>query len=329
MIQLPSGVKIENGVRLAPFTSWMVGREASHFALPKTILELKEVVAFALIQSLPISILGGGTNVLVADQGVAGLTLGLRKLSGIESSVRKTESESTSDSRLHLECLAGTSKSELLKQFLKHRLQPALFLAGLPGDVGGGVAMNAGVGESVLPREFVELTEWVEVLRLESHAPIIPNDLSPLGIVAESLKTVRFGRDQLQWSYRHCEGWKPGIITRVGLSWPMSPVEDLLNQVKQANHTRLSKQPLDLPSCGSVFKNPTGHKAGQLIEECGLKGFSIGGAEVSKKHANFIVNRGGATAKDIDGVITHVQKTVLAQKSIQLTNEVVYLGDWS
>jgi UDP-N-acetylmuramate dehydrogenase len=217
--------------------------------------------------------------------------------------------------RLHLDCLAGTSKSELLKNFLKHKLEPALFLAGLPGDVGGGVVMNAGVSEGFKPREFVEITDWVEVMRWSEAK----NDL----------ETVRLEAKDLQWSYRHCEGWRPGIIVRAGLSWPLEPSADILQRVKQANQTRLTKQPLDMPSCGSVFVNPPGHASGRLIQESGLKGFTIGGAKVSEKHANFIVNFNQAKALDIHRVIEHVKKTVKDQKGIELRTEVVYIGDWT
>ena len=102
-----------------------------------------------------------------------------------------------------------------------------------------------------------------------------------------------------------------------------------LQKVKDANLARLSKQPLDMPSCGSVFKNPEGHKAAQLIDQCGLKGFQIGDAQVSLKHANFIVNLNKATAADTWAVMMHVQKTVFEQKQIQLSTEVVRLGEWS
>ena len=170
--------------------------------------------------------------------------------------------------------------------------------------------MNAGVAEKMTPREFVEFTDWFEVLK-------------PDGSIR------RYLREDVEWAYRHCNGWQPGIIARVGLSWPLEPSADVLERVKAANKVRLTKQPLDLPSCGSVFKNPPGTSSGREIEAAGLKGFSIGGAQVSVKHANFIVNTGDASARDVDGVIKHVQKTVRLKAGIELKTEVVYLGDWT
>ncbi|MFZ4404354.1 MAG: hypothetical protein ACOYOK_09665, partial [Pseudobdellovibrionaceae bacterium] len=130
-------------------------------------------------------------------------------------------------------------------------------------------------------------------------------------------------------TYRHSNGWKPGYILRVGLAWPLEPDDTILDKVRKANQLRLSKQPLDKPSCGSVFINPVGHKAGQLIEQCGLKGFTIGGAQVSQKHSNFIVNIGKASASDMWQVILHVQKVVEEKTSVQLRTEVVLMGEWT
>lgn len=290
-------------IQLAPYTSWLVGGAAEFFCTPTNLEELIEAQNWATQKKLPVTVLGGGSNVLIADSGISGLVICLKSFSRLE--VEESGKENTR--RLHLNALAGTSKSELLKVFLKYKLAPALFLAGLPGDVGGGIVMNAGVAESFKPREFVEITDWIEVLR--------PNS-----------QIERINAKNLQWAYRHCNGWQPGIIVRVGMSWSLEPDASILENVKSANKARLSKQPLDMPSCGSVFVNPTGHKAAQLIDSCGLKGFTVGEAQVSLKHANFIVNLGKATAKDILAVIEHVQKTVAEKTGVQLQTEVVRLG---
>lgn len=294
-------LKISQNVNLAEYTSWVVGGNADNFCLPETIDDLKEAITFAKNQNLIITILGGGTNVLVSDAGVAGLTICLRRLSQITAFEK--------DGRLHIEALAGTAKSELLKIFLKQKLAPALFLAGLPGDVGGGVVMNAGVAEGFIPREFMELVDWVEVMTLDHQI-------------------IRLQKSQLTVKYRHTDGWQPHIIVNVGMSWPLETDPTILGKVREANKIRLTKQPLDMPSCGSVFKNPEGHKAAQLIDSTGLKGFRVGDAQVSLKHANFIVNLEKATAKNIWDVITHVQSTVEKEKGVRLTTEVVRLGRW-
>ncbi len=297
-------MNIQQNVTLADYTSWLVGGPAEYFCTPTNMQELQDAVQWAQDKKLEITLLGGGSNVLVSDLGVAGLVICLRRFSGYQVSEK--------ENRLHIEALAGTAKSELLKTFLKYKLAPALFLAGLPGDIGGGVVMNAGVGEMITPREFVEITDWIEVLRFE----------------AGQISLHKYSKEQIQWHYRHSFGWQPGIIVRVGISWPLQPEADILDRVKAANKNRLTKQPLDMPSCGSVFKNPPQHKSAQLIESCGLKGFTVGGAQVSLKHANFIVNIGDAKASEMWTVIQHVRQTVLQKTGVELTTEVVRLGQW-
>jgi UDP-N-acetylmuramate dehydrogenase len=289
----------QKGVNLAKHTSWLIGGLADFYFEPKTILELVESQNLAQKNSLPITVLGGGSNVLISDKGIRGLVISLSKLSGIEI-LDETNP-------LTFWALAGTSKSQLLKIFLKQKLSAACFLAGIPGQVGGGVVMNAGIGENIKLREFSEITKAIEVLRPDSKLEII-----------ESKK--------LNWAYRHCDGWKPGIITRVKIECEMAPDQNVPLLVKELNQKRLKKQPLEWPSCGSVFRNPLPHHAGQLIESVGLKGRAIGGAQISEKHANFIINCGGAKATDIKALIELCIVTVRNQYSIKLQTEVVYLG---
>jgi len=288
---------------LAEYTTWKAGGSADWAAFPENEADVQEACHWAQEKKLPITVLSGGSNVLVSARGIDGLVLILQKLSKIENI--KYE-----NGTLSLDCLAGTPKADLLKVFVKQRLSPAIFLAGLPGDVGGGVVMNAGVGHEVQPKEFVEITDWIEYIDL--------ND--PTFLVR------RKSAQEIQWQYRKSGGWQPGIITKVGITWTEQPDDTVLKRLQEGNKRRMSTQPLNFPSCGSVFKNPPNNKSGRLIEECGLKGFSVGGAQVSEKHANFIINNGGATADDILAVVTHVQKTVLEQKQIKLEKEFVYLG---
>ena len=295
-------LNILKNVNLAPYTSWLIGGEAEYFCSPKNIDELKEALLFAKKNSLKLTILGGGSNVLISDQGVRGLTICLR----LFSEILLTKKED----RIFINCLAGTSKSELLKVFLKNQLSPALFLAGLPGDVGGGVVMNAGVAENYEPREFMELVDSIEVMNADGEI-------------------IELKKSQLSVQYRHTDGWQPNIVTRVHMSWPYIQDVEVLNKVREANKTRLSRQPLDRPSCGSVFKNPEGYKVAQLIDQCGLKGFKIGEAQVSLKHANFIINLNNAKATDVWNLILHVQKTVKEKMKIDIQTEVIRLGEWS
>ncbi len=298
-------IKIDQHKNLAPFTSWLVGGTAEQYFAPRSLEELKEAMILARSKQWPITILGGGTNVLVSDDGVPGLVIHTHFL----NQVKVVEDQKN----LVIEAEAGAAKSEVLKVFLKYRLEPAIFLAGLPGDMAGGVVMNAGVGHDVSPREFCEIVQAIDVFTFSASGEV---------------EQRSFDRDQINWNYRKSSNWQPGIITRVRVTWPNQPKEAVLKEVREGNKRRKSTQPLSEPSCGSVFKNPEGDHAGRLVEATGLKGFSIGGAQVSEKHANFIVNKGGATAQDIHDVILSVQEKVQKQHSILLTNEVVYLGKW-
>lgn len=294
---------IEQNVMLKPYAWWKIGGPADFFALPTTQDELEEAASFALDRHLPITILGGGTNVLISDDGIEGMTICMRKFTGVETH--------EDGKRLTVTALAGTPKSELTKIFIKRKMAPALFLCGLPGDVGGGVVMNAGVAEKIQPREFVEMVDWVEILDLSLPQP----------------RVRRLTKDEITWTYRHTSGWQPGIITRVGLSWPIEEDPDMPRKVKDATRSRLQRQPLELPSCGSTFKNPPGEfSAGALIEKSGLKGYRVGGAQVSTKHANFIVNVGDAAARDVRAIIAHVQAEVQKQFGVELKTEVKFLG---
>lgn len=313
---------IQTSVSLAPLTSWQVGGEAEFFSQPKDLQELKDAHAWAQKNSLPVTILGGGSNVLISDLGIDGLVISTKYLNQIQFRVEELSNKidrfdfahQSSRSCLIIEAETGVGKSDLLKLFLKHKLAPALFLAGLPGDVGGGVVMNAGVAEKFTPREFDEMILGIDVLK--------PNG-----------ELKKYSHQEIQWTYRHSDGWQPGIVYKVYLAWPFIQDLTILDRVKEANKIRLSKQPLDKPSCGSVFKNPepeasSGLKAAQLIDQCGLKGFRVGDAQVSLKHANFIVNLGSAKASDILQVIQHVQETVLKQMKVSLQTEVQRLGRW-
>lgn len=279
-----------------------MGGKARYFAQPQNIKELHDAVNWAEENKQAPTILSGGSNVLISDKGIDGLVVQLSKLTGT--------SQKEENNYLKITAWAGSPKSDLTKIFLKRKLAPAIFLAGLPGDVGGGVVMNAGVGDQVVPKEFVEIVEWVEVFDLKEK------------------KLKIFQNRDLKWSYRKCEGWQPGIVVQVGFTWPLKEESDVVEKVFAANRNRMKRQPLELPSCGSVFKNPPNDKAGRLIEAVGLKGYRVGDAEVSEKHANFIVNKGGAKAQDIHQVIEHVKAEVLARFQVKLETEVVYLGQW-
>ena len=312
---------IHKNISLKKWNTWKVGGCADFFYAPTTEAELLQSLKWAKESLLSVNVLGGGTNVLVSDEGVRGLTIHTIKL----QTIRVWEE----DNVFYVAALAGAAKADVMQIFLKHKLAPAIFLCGLPGAVAGGVVMNAGISvsslpeeslfpaassfpkkqeSSSLPREFRDIVKWVKILRGD--------------------KLICIKGEDIIWEYRASKAWEPGVIYEVCMAWPKQTIDNIQSLIQQMALRRMRTQPLQSASSGSVFKNPKGDKAGRLIEECGLKGYRIGGAMVSKKHANFIVNTGEATAKDIHFLIQHIQQIVEEQKGILLEPEIKYLGTW-
>lgn len=295
---------IQSNVSLKSKNWWKVGGVAANYAEPTSIDELKFVMSEAQKNKWPIHILSGGSNILVKEGVIEGFVLSMHNFKGVESTRIEVRDEVP---YFQIVALAGTPKAEAARAFMQKKLMPAIFLTGIPGDLGGGIVMNAGVGEQIRPREFCEVVKWVEILR--------PN-----------LDVDRVLGSEFKWEYRHAGGWQPGIIVRVCLEWKDEGDPKVLNLVREATQKRVKSQPLELPSGGSTFRNPPGLKAAKIIDECGLKGLRIGGASVSTKHANFIVNDQNATADDIAAVILKVKEEVKRQTGIELQEEVIHFG---
>ena len=302
-------MNIQKNISLKKLNSWKTGGSAEFFCEPSSLQELLFSLKQAKNKNLPVSLLSGGTNVLISDKGIKGLTISFAKLNKLHSYIK--------EDRLRISAEAGVSKAKLMQVFLKHQLAPALFLCGLPGDVGGGVVMNAGIRQkNIAPREFGEIVDQITVVR--------------------NKQLVCIPKKNIIWKYRASAGWlqkdttECNVIYEVNMSWPLKPVSDLSKKIRETALKRSQSQPLQSASCGSVFKNPSADiSAGFLIDQCGLKKHCIGRACVSEKHANFIINLGGATARDIHQLILFIQKCVKEQKGILLEPEVKYLGQWT
>jgi len=294
-------VEIKEKENLKPWSWWKVGGIADYFCEPTNKEDLIEALGWAHQKKIPFSVLGGGTNMLISDDGVEGLVVSTRKLNKIHCQIK--------NEHIHIQAEAGVPKNQLLCLFKKHKLVPALFLTGLPGDVGGGLVMNAGVSaKNFSPSEFSEIVDWFEVVTVK-------------GI-------NRYYKTDIHWSYRMSSGWEKGVILQAQFIWPMKPEANLNQQIKLELKKRRLTQPLEWPSCGSVFKNPYPHYAGQLIEQSALKGLQQGDAMISDKHGNFIINKGQATAQDIEILIQKIQEVVYKKFQILLQTEIHYLGRW-
>lgn len=279
---------------MSAHTTFRAGGTAAVYAEP-TEDELAELLPFLQEQGIGYFLLGNGSNVLFSDSGFDGLVIGIGRQMG----------------RIHTEgnvltAGAGALLSSVAAEALKHSLSGMEFASGIPGSVGGGVFMNAGAYGG----EVKDILRRVTVL-------------TPAG----NRKT--YAVSDLDLSYRHSI-FSAGAAGEVVLSavFALTPgdPEKIKGTTQDFSARRREKQPLEFPSAGSTFKRPEGHFAGKLIEDAGLKGFSVGGACVSEKHAGFVVNTGGATASDIYAVIRGVQERVFAASGVQLEPEVRLIG---
>ena len=283
--------------------SWRAGGRARVFYQPADVLDLAAFLA-SRGSAEPILFLGLGSNLLVRDGGFAGVVVFTHhSLIGIE-----VESEvAKSGGVLAFRAGAGVPSPHLARFVAKHGGAGAEWLAGVPGTIGGALAMNAGCygGETWNHVVFVETVDRAGTLRHRTPADF------ELGY-----RHVQAKNGVEEWFVSAVFGFQPGEERAA-----MERIRELLQK-------RVATQPLNLPNAGSVFRNPPGDHAARLIESCGLKGFTVGGAEVSTKHANFIVNPGGvATARDIETILEHVRSTVLARTGIALIPEVRIVGD--
>jgi len=290
-------VGLREAVLLRDFTTWRVGGPAEWFAEPEDQEEFIALVLWAAAAGVPLRCLGAGSNLLIADEGLSGLTLCNRRLQG-------SRVEADSD---WVEAEAGEPIPTLARKVARAGLHGLEWAVGIPGTVGGAVVMNAGAQGGCT-------AEWLHSVRV----------LDPSGSGTPFTLEAR----KLDFAYRHSRlQQEPLLVLSARFRLERGHDPAVITARTSANlHSRTSSQPYHQPSCGSVFRNPEPRKAGQLIEALGLKGFSIGGAQVSPIHANFIVNTGEATAGQIDALIREVQGRVHRDHGIALHPEVKRLG---
>ncbi|MGB1416292.1 MAG: UDP-N-acetylmuramate dehydrogenase [Synechococcus sp.] len=283
-------------VSLADYTTWRVGGPAEWLAEPTTLEEIQDWLLWARERDLLCRVIGAGSNLLIHDNGLPGLTLCLRKLQGV----------SMDASSGVVEALAGEPIPSLARRVARAGLHGLEWSVGIPGTVGGAAVMNAGAQGGCI----AERLESVRVM------PIAGGD------------SFELRADQLEYDYRYSRLQQEDLVV-LSARFQLDPGHDPkeLNRVTSGNLAhRTTTQPYQQPSCGSVFRNPEPDKAGRLIEALGLKGTRIGGAEISTLHANFIVNTGEAQARDIHQLIHLVQDRIEAEHGIRLHPEVKRLG---
>lgn len=287
-----SGYDIRTGMPLSEVTFTKTGGPAEYTAFPRSIAEVKQLLEAANADDLPLTVIGNASNLIIKDGGIAGLVMILTNLNEIKLSGNTVIAQ------------AGAKIVDTAFYGAEHGLSGLEFAAGIPGSVGGGVFMNAG-----------------------AYGGEVKDCLASATVLTRKGEVKTYSNQEMQFAYRHSYVQESGDIV-LSASFELKPGDKLaiLDQMHYLNALRQYKQPLEYPSCGSVFKRPTGHYVGPMIIKAGLQGKQIGGAQDSTKHAGFIVNKGGATATDYLNLIHLIQKTIKEKYDIELKTEVRIIG---
>lgn len=270
-----------------------VGGPADIFLTPKSVEQLAETVKICRENNIPYFIIGNGSNLLVKDGGMRGVVIALTKLNKIQSKGNFIKAD------------AGVLLKDVSDKAVEKSLTGFEFACGIPGSVGGAVFMNAGAYGGEIKNVILE----AEVMDNEGNIIVL-------------------SKDELELGYRTSKVMKENLIVISAIfQLELGEKEVIESRVEELTRKREEKQPLEYPSAGSTFKRPEGYFAGKLIQDAGLKGYSIGGAAVSEKHSGFVINKNGATAKDILDLIKYVQQEVYKQFGVELHTEVRILGE--
>lgn len=286
------GIEIKKQVPLSKYTFTKTGGPAEYLAFPKNQAELEKLVEAANSNQIPLTVIGNASNLIIRDGGITGLVIILTKMNQITISGSCVQAQ------------AGARIIDTAFFAAEHGLSGLEFAAGIPGSVGGAIFMNAGAYGG----ETAEAIQKVKVL-------------TPTGEFKE------YSNKEMQFSYRHSLVQENNdVVISATFSLHRGQKNKILAEMNYLNALRQYKQPLEYPSCGSVFKRPAGHYVGPMIIQAGLQGKQVGGAQNSTKHAGFIVNKGGATATDYLDLIQLIQAKIKEQFGLDLQTEVRIIG---
>ena len=293
MLEMLEGIDIRLQEPLHTYSYTKVGGAADYLVLPQNHYEMARVIKFANQETIPWMVLGNASNIIVRDGGIRGFVILCDKLNSVSVDGYTIEAE------------AGANLIETTRIALRHSLTGFEFACGIPGSIGGAVFMNAGAYGG----EIAHILQSCKVMTREGEVQTL------------SAQDMVFG-------YRHSAVQDSGAVV-LSAKFALAPgnYQAIEQEMARLTHLRELKQPLDYPSCGSVFKRPVGHFAGQLISEAGLKGYRIGGVEVSEKHAGFMINVADGRAKDYEDLIQAVIERVKEHSGVTLEREVRILGE--
>ena len=280
---------------MAKHTTFRVGGPADMLVMIESIEQLRQIVAYLRKIGEPYTVIGNGSNLLVGDKGYAGVVLKIASgMSQIQVDGEKIRVQ------------AGALLSKVAAEAAKQSLTGMEFASGIPGSVGGAIVMNAGAYDG----EMSQIVESVTVVSEDGEVMVLDKETMEFGYRTSIIKN------------------RPYVVTEVGLKLTKGNVLSIRAKMDELNAKRREKQPLEYASAGSTFKRPEGHFAGKLIMDAGLRGYRIGGAQVSEKHCGFIINIGNATAADINELIFEVQERVKEMFHVELEPEVIRVGEF-
>jgi UDP-N-acetylmuramate dehydrogenase len=292
---------IRENVLLAPLTTYRIGGPARYYARPHTRESLAGLLIWAYREAVPVFILGAGSNLLISDRGYPGLVI---HLAGFLGGISEPTPEGV------WEVGAGMGLFPWVRRTARRGWTGVEALIGIPGTLGGALRMNAGA----FNQEISQVLESIELICTGG------------GYTAADPEIVRVKASQADFGYRRAPGLEGTVILSARFHLTPGDPEKLMRQVREVVAMRRNRQPLQWPSCGSVFKRPPGDFAGRLIEASGLKGHRLGGAQVSPKHAGFIINTGTATAADVLNLIKLIKARVRDDSGVILEREVILVG---
>jgi UDP-N-acetylmuramate dehydrogenase len=294
-----SGLRVKVDEPLARYTSMKIGGPADYFIEAQTDAALASLLRLLNQQAMNFCLLGNGSNVLISDRGVRGVVI---RLAGEFKKIQWAED----GERVHVNVGAAYAVTQLVREAARKGFACLEFAEGIPGSVGGALFMNAGAYGS----EFEKVVDQVE------------------GVTSQG-KPICFSRDEMTFSYRDSHLPPGTIVTRVRMQLHKAESIEVGSKLQELVSRRKSSQPSGYPNSGSMFRNPPGDFAGRLIEAAGLKGKRIGQSQISERHANFIVNLGGAKAADVLQLTEQAQAEVRNRFGVELVLEVKLLGEWS
>lgn len=293
LVEITTEENVKVNEYLKKYTYTRLGGKADFFVTPETYSQVQKIIKLANQEKVPLTLLANGSNLIVKDGGIRGIVMNLRKISAIDTNGNKIIAQS------------GARIIDVSQEALRQELTGLEFACGIPGSVGGALYMNAG-----------------------AYGGEIKDVLEEAVVVDREGNLLTLSADELDLSYRTSNIPDRGyIVLEATFSLREGSYDKIKAIMDDLTYKRESKQPLEYPSCGSVFKRPPGYFAGKLIQDSGLQGTQVGGAQVSLKHAGFIVNKQDATAEEYIKLIHHIQDTVKGKFGVTLEREVKIIGE--